>query len=128
MDSTLQRSGKLLYVNALYHRALLGWRRSSRATPSHTWREPHCSAARSTSCSGRSPAPTTASSSRESVPAWLRRRLPHPVGPAARRDAMREDRRHYLSHVDGGRYVDECDVLGNVLAVLYGIAAPSERG
>jgi glycogen debranching enzyme len=37
---------------------------------------------------------------------------------------MRKDRRHYLSHVDGGRYVDECDVLGNVLAVLYGVASP----
>ena len=61
------------------------------------------------------------------MPATLpapRASFPHPIGPAARRAAMRADRRHYLSHVDGGRYVDECDVLGNVLAVLYGVASP----
>jgi hypothetical protein len=37
MDSTLQRSGKLLYVNALYHRALLGMAELS-AGDSETYR------------------------------------------------------------------------------------------
>ena len=46
--------------------------------------------------------------------------FPHAIGPA-RRAAIRRIAALHL-HVDGGRYVDECDVLGNVLAVLYGVA------
>jgi glycogen debranching enzyme len=125
MDSTLQRSGKLLYVNALYHRALLGM---AALTPGGSdayltqaallrrkidlllWPEPGTDHGLLLEGAGHSPSAEAS--------------FPHPVGPAARRAAMREDRPHYLSHVDGERYVDECDVLGNVLAVLYGVASP----
>ena len=125
MDSTLQRSGKLLYVNALYHRALTGMAEMCpgdaetyraraallrRKIDLLLWPEPGADHGELLEGVGHQPG---------SAPGF-----PHPVGPAARRDAIREDRRHYLSHVDGGRYVDECDVLGNVLAVLYGIASP----
>jgi glycogen debranching enzyme len=128
MDSTLQRSGKLLYVNAVYHRALLGMAGlAAGEAGAHLaraallrrkinlllWPEPGTDHALLLEGAGHPPG----------TPA----EFPHPVGPAARRAAMREDRRHYISHVDGGRYVDECDVLGNVLAVLYGVASP-ERG
>jgi glycogen debranching enzyme len=125
MDSTLQRSGKLLYVNALYHRALLGMAalapgdaetyRAHAALLRHKidlllWPEPGVDHGRLLEGVGHSP-------DAEAL-------FPHPIGPAARHEAMREDRCHYLSHVDGGRYVDECDVLGNVLAVLYDVASP----
>ena len=125
MDSTLQRSGKLLYVNALYHRALLGMAElapgdadpyRSRAALLRRkidlllWPEPGTDHAELLDGAGHRPGAGAG--------------FPHPVGPAARREAMRADRRHYLSHVDGGRYVDECDVLGNILAVLYGVATP----
>jgi len=125
MDSTLQRAGKLLYVNALYHRALLGM---VDLTPgdAETYRSraqllrrkidlllwPEAGTDHGELLDGAGHPPSAEAS------------FPHPVGPAARRGAMRGDRRHYLSHVDGGRYVDECDVLGNVLAVLYGVASP----
>ncbi len=127
MDSTLQRTGKLLYVNALYHRALRGVAAlaPSGGPEAYTaraellrakidllfWPEPGTDHAGLLDGPGRPPAAASS--------------FPHPIGPAARRAAMRADRRHYLSHVDGGRYVDECDVLGNVLAVLYDIASPA---
>jgi hypothetical protein len=124
MDSTLQRSGKLLYVNVLYHRALVGMAALApdgggsyrdraallrRKLDLLLWPEPGSDHAALLEGTGHPP--------------WADAHFPHPIGPAARRAAMRDDRRHYLSHVDGGRYVDECDVLGNVLAVLYGVAA-----
>jgi glycogen debranching enzyme len=125
MDSSLQRSGKLLYVNALYHRALLGmatlaagggetYRASAallrRKIDLLLWPEPGTEHDGLLEGVGHNPGGE--------------RSFPHPIGPAARRLAMRGDRTHYLSHVDGGRYVDECDVLGNVLAVLYDVASP----
>jgi len=116
--------GKLLYVNALYHRALLGMAEVfpgdaepylaraallRRKIDLLLWPEPGSDHGELLQGVGYPHGSTPASP---------------PGRPGRRRDAMREDRRHYLSHVDGGRYVDECDVLGNVLAVLYGIAAP----
>ena len=126
MNSTLQRTGKLLYVNALYHRALQGMAAlTPGAAAAYTaraellrakidllfWPEPGSDHAQLLDGTGHPPAAAAS--------------FPHPIGPAAREAAMRADRRHYLSHVDGGRYVDECDVLGNVLAVLYGVASPA---
>ena len=134
MDSTLQRAGKLLYVNVLYHRALEGMARlDTRA--SQRWRERAALLRRKIDLllwpePGGDHAELLAVPGRAGAQVGLRGTgsaasgFPHPIGPAARRAAMRADRWHYLSHVDGGRYVDECDVLGNVLAVLYGIPTP----
>ena len=47
--------------------------------------------------------------------------FPHPASLAAYRDVDRP-RRHYLSHVTYGTFVDRCDVLAHVLAVLCGVA------
>jgi glycogen debranching enzyme len=129
MDSTLQRCGKLLYVNALYHRALTGMGQvgmDEEGVLEHRaavlrrnidlllWpQEGDEHAALLAGVEGH-----PAAGAGEAV-------FPHPVGPAARRDVCRPNRRHYLSHVDGGRYVDECDVLANLLAVLCGIAEPA---
>lgn len=126
MDSTLQRSGKLLYVNVLYHRALRGMARLDSAGRA-AW---ELRAARL----GRKlellfwPEPGSEHAALLEgldLPAGGAPAFPHPIGPAARRAVARSERHHYLSHVDGGRYVDECDVLGNVLAVLYEVAAPA---
>ncbi|MGD0834316.1 MAG: amylo-alpha-1,6-glucosidase [Candidatus Dormibacteria bacterium] len=123
MDSSLQRSGKLLYVNVLYHRALTGMAALApaggdryrgraellrRALDLLLWPEEGSDHVALLEGAGHPPG--------------ARPSFPHPIGPAARRAAIREDRGHYISHMDGGRYVDECDVLGNVLAVLYGVA------
>ena len=112
MDFTLQRRGKLLYVNVLYHWALQGMAAlppgGHEAKPVRAdllrrkidlllWPEPASDHAELLEGIGRYPG--------------ARVEFRHPVGPASRRAAMREDRCHYISHVDGGRYVDECDVL-----------------
>ena len=47
--------------------------------------------------------------------------FPHPASLAAYRDVARP-RRFYLSHVTYGTFVDKCDVFANVLAVLCGVA------
>jgi glycogen debranching enzyme len=128
MDSTLQRSGKLLYVNALYHRALRGMaglaasdgEREAYARRAELLRRkidlllwPEAGTDHAALLEGVGPGDGPAGA------------FPHPIGPAARRAAIRADRWHYISHVDGGRYVDECDVLGNLLAVLYQVADPA---
>ncbi len=137
MDSTLQRAGKLLYVNVLYQRALAGLAGmggsdsalyAARAELLRGkvdllfWPEatPHEELLEGVPAAGASSGPGKPGGAGRSG------RFPHPIGPRARLAAVRRDRGHYLSHVDGCRYVDECDVLGNVLAVLYGVAA-SER-
>jgi glycogen debranching enzyme len=47
---------------------------------------------------------------------------PHPARQAAYNAAYHSDRTHYVSHIEYAEWVDKCDVLANVLAVLYGIA------
>ena len=47
---------------------------------------------------------------------------PHPARQAAYTAAYSGDRAHYLSHIEYAEFVDKCDVLGNVLAVLFGVA------
>jgi glycogen debranching enzyme len=125
MDSTLQRSGKLLYVNVLYHRALRGMAQLEPASRGR-W-EGHAARLRRKLELMLWPEPGSEHADLlEGVgfPEGTAHAFPHPIGPAARRAVTRTERTHYLSHVDGGRYVDECDVLGNVLAVLYGVAPP----
>jgi hypothetical protein len=123
MDSTLQRSGKLLYVNVLYHRALVGM-----AALDPRGGDPDRARAdllrRKIDLLLWPEAGTDHAELLEGVghPRGAELAFVHPIGPAARRAAVRADRWHYISHVDGGRYVDECDVLGNILAVLYGVA------
>ena len=123
MDSTLQRSGKLLYVNVLYYRALLGL--AALAPDGGDLYRDRAALLRRTLDLLLWPergSDHVALLGGTRYPAGGAVGFPHPIGPAARRAAMRDDRSHYISHVDGGRYVDECDVLGNVLAVLYGVA------
>jgi glycogen debranching enzyme len=111
MDSTLARSGKVLYVNVLYFWAtkllaelrpeLAGLaQRLHRKVNLLFWPE------------------------RDADYADLlgRGRFPHVASQAAWAAAARPDRWHYLSSVQFGRCVDACDTLANCLAVLSGIA------
>ena len=126
MDSSFCRSGKVLYVNVVYRAALTGAaelapdgtargeyeRRGdelARAINHLFWPEPGAEYAAVL---------TPALGDRAT-------RFPHPASPAAFAEAARPDREHYLSHVQWGRFVDECDTLGNILAVLESVASPA---
>lgn len=50
----------------------------------------------------------------------------HHASAAAYEAAAASDRRHYLSHVAHAAFVDRCDVLANLLAIVAGVA-PGER-
>ncbi len=125
MDSTLCRSGKVLYVNVLYYQAAIvmtelaptfdvesnfqALASNIRDKINHLfWPE-----------SGASYAEILSHHRAENFRAD---EFPHPASPAAYAAAARRGRWHYLSHVQWGRFVDECDTLGNILAVRYGVA------
>jgi GH15 family glucan-1,4-alpha-glucosidase len=122
MDSTFVRSGKTLYNNVLFYRAL------------------QCAS----QLSGVSKYAELAQDLKDriNVAFWPEQKgnwrfmvgplgtpvtqrsegqYPHPARQAAYHAAHREDRTHYVSHIEYAQWVDKCDVLANVLAVLYEI-------
>ena len=123
MDSTFQRGGKLLYTNALWYRALNGMAQLDHVH-AHAYRQHAALLKRKMNYYlwPENDAPYAEMLDGIEYPKNATVEYPHPVGPAARRAAIRPDRTHYISHVDGQRFVDECDVLGNVLAVLFEVA------
>jgi glycogen debranching enzyme len=122
MDSTLNRSGKVMYVNALFYLACkamcdldseLGLKKIEIETEELKfkfnllfW-------------------PSTKSKYAD----MLRhvgydltgKEFPHPCSLSAFREASK-DRKYYLSHVSYGKFVDMCDVFGNLLSVMSGLA------
>jgi hypothetical protein len=125
MDSSLNRSGKVLHNNVLYLRA-----------------------ARAMHSMARSIGQTTTAPDPEDI-RWrinllfwpesdtdyvelLRRQVtydkrpidfPHPASVTGFRDAA-HNRRFYLSHVSFGTFADTCDVLANLLAILCDVPTP----
>ncbi len=129
MDSTLCRSGKVFYINVLYQRAL-----HVAATLTRDSARARDYAARATVVRDKinlffwpeADAAYASMLDQHRGEGMKIEEFPHPASPAAFVAAARPDRKHYLSHVQWGRFVDECDTLANILAVLYGIA-DSER-
>lgn len=131
MDSTLQRSGKLLYVNACYQRALRGM---AEIAPTPRDREGYAGLAELVKRKlnfffwPTDDEPYAVMLDRSTDSDEPTRSFPHAVGAGAHAASVRADRGFYLSHVEGQQRVEECDVLANVLAVLFGIAdAPRAR-
>lgn len=123
MDSTLNRCGKVMYVNALYYWAALAINELGRelgdgATTADAdaikfkfnllfW-------------------PSTSSNYADlmqyvAYPDGAEVSFPHPCSVAAYKEAA-IGRRFYLSHVAYGKFADVCDVLGNSLAILLNLA------
>ncbi len=119
MDSSLSRSGRVLHVNVLYRWALLAWEAVDPALDHGGedlgrridvlfWPEP-----------GRSMTELLDGLDYpDGVPGY-----PHSASPRAH-TAAGADRRYYLSHVNHAAFVDRCDVLANLLAILTGVAGP----
>jgi hypothetical protein len=124
MDSSLSRSGKALYTNVLVALAAvrltelgldvgpLGGEEIAERVNLLFWPEPDRDLGE---LLAHVPYPDDADTS-----------FPHPATAAAYTKAASIDRRYYVSHVSFGQVVDRCDVLGNLLAVVTGLA-PSDR-
>ena len=123
MDSTLNRGGKVMYVNALYYRAALAITELGQELKDINtsvdvddikfkfnllfW-------------------PSVDSDYSDLLrhigyPPHAQTSFPHPCSLAAYEEAAR-NRRCYLSHVSYGTFADVCDVLGNSLAILFDLA------
>lgn len=126
MDAALVRSGKVFYTNVLFYRAL---RVAADLSEDRAGQRRYTAvAARLQTKINFAFWPVRNGNWIDMVgslwgeagqPQW--KRFPHPATPAAYRAAYRSDRCSYLSHITWGEFVDKCDVLGNVLAVLFDI-------
>lgn len=118
MDSSLNRGGRVLYVNAVYAWAL----NAAEEAGIDTGRGPsyqHVADAMNAffwPCAGLD-LEALLWSVADSEGQW-----PHVTLRTALEEAARSDRRYYLSSVNYGSVVDVCDVLGQVIAVLAGVA------
>ncbi|MBI4328515.1 MAG: hypothetical protein HY685_01455 [Chloroflexi bacterium] len=123
VDSTLNRSGKVLHVNVLYAAA-------ARALAELGSRLDQPLSTRPDDIPWR--INTLFWPEREADYAALLRgpaqdggrtgKFPHAASLSAFQEAARPDRGYYLSHVTFGQFADVCDVLANLLAVLFHIA------
>lgn len=128
MDSTLNRCGKVMYVNALYYWAALatnelGRELGEKIPPADAdaikfkfnllfWPSPDRNYADLLQHVGYPPGAEIS--------------FPHPCSIAAYKDAA-QNRHFYLSHVSYGNFVDVCDVLGNSLAILLDLADQQQK-
>jgi glycogen debranching enzyme len=123
MDSTLNRCGKVMYVNTLYYKAahalsMLGHEINDRSVIIDLeqvrlkfnllfWPSANNNFADMLS--------------HVSYPVNMKTDFPHPCSVAAYQNAS-TGRRFYLSHVTYGTFADICDTLGNSLAVVFNLS------
>jgi glycogen debranching enzyme len=123
MDSTLNRCGKVMYVNTLYYQAAqaldgLGHELHDKMLNIETegikfkfnllfWPSENSN--------------FTDLLRHVRYPSNSKRVFPHPCSLAAYQNAATE-RRFYISHVTYGTFADTCDVLGNSLAIITNLA------
>ncbi|HET9017761.1 MAG TPA: hypothetical protein VFN57_19315, partial [Thermomicrobiaceae bacterium] len=129
MDSTLNRHGKVFHVNVLYQRAAWAAERLAgglgqpavadaegirRRLNLLFWPEAGADFAGLLAHVTRQPGADAS---------W-----PHQSTRGAWQAAVSPDRWHYLAGVSWGRVTDVCDVLANLLAVLWGVAEGERAG
>jgi glycogen debranching enzyme len=128
MDSTLNRCGKVMYVNALYYWAALAINELGQELGDIT------AAADANAIKPKFNLlfwPTLSSNYADLLqhvgyPSDAQVSFPHPCSVAAYKEAAKK-RRFYLSHVAYGKFVDICDVLGNSLAILLNLADQHQK-
>lgn len=128
MDSTLNRCGKVMYVNALYYRAALAINELARELGDKTMKA-DADAIKFKFNLLFWPAPNSNYGDllrHVGYPPGAELSFPHPCSVAAYKEAAKE-RRYYLSHVAYGKFVDVCDVLGNSLAILLNLADQQQK-
>ncbi len=123
MDSTLNRGGKVMYVNALYYWAALAIRGLGRDLKDKNTSADVADIKFKFNLLFWPPVDSDYSDLLRHVgyPKNAQASFPHPCSLAAYQEATR-DRRFYLSHVAYGTFADVCDVLGNSLAIMFDLA------
>jgi hypothetical protein len=122
MDSTLNRFGKVMYVNALYYRAaqvltIPGYDIDNKPVII----EPEQIRTKFNLLFWPSENNNFADLLHHvSYRAHAKTGFPHPCSLAAYQDAAK-GRRFYLSHVTYGTFADVCDTLGNSLAIIFNL-------
>jgi glycogen debranching enzyme len=119
MDSSLNRSGKVLHVNALFAWALRAGERLADRVGRVGVIEAEPLIRRIDAIFWPRPGTDLGSLVEGAAPDAT---FPHGLAASGYRDAARPHRAHYLACVSYGRFLDECDVLANVVAVLSGMA------
>jgi glycogen debranching enzyme len=122
MDSSLNRTGKVFYINVLYYWAARAMERLGAALREQ-WKWGSREIASKANLLFW---PSTSKAYDEvwrhvAYPPDAEIRFPHPASVAAFRDVIGE-RRFYVSHIGYGQVVDKCDVLANLLAIISGLA------
>jgi hypothetical protein len=122
LDSSLNRSGKVLYNNVLYYAASLAIDDLDDLDGTDELRSQEIVKKINMLFWPEDPAVFPELLSHVPYPSNADVTFAHPASLSAYREACKTDRTFYLSHVEYGSFVDLCDVLANSLAVLYGIA------
>ncbi len=128
MDSTLNRCGKVMYVNALYYWAALALAELGQELGEYTKRADPSEIRFKFNLLFWPSANHSYSELLRHVgyPPGTQMNFPHQCSVSAFQEATKS-RHFYLSHVAYGKYVDVCDVLGNSLAMLVGLADSYQR-
>lgn len=119
MDSSVNRGGRVLFVNALYAWGL----RLAESIDLNTGRGPSFEFVSEAIDAFFWPSVAPDLGSLLWPVPNARGKWPHPALAEAMK-AVAGERSYYLSHATYGRFVDVCDVLAQCLAVLAGIASP----
>lgn len=128
MDSTLNRCGKVMYVNALYYWAAQALTDLSYELNDNTAKvEPEQIRFKFNLLFWPSENNNIADMLHHvSHPANVKVVFPHPCSIAAYQNAA-SGRRFYLSHVTYGTFANVCDVLGNSLAIIVNLADTHQK-
>jgi glycogen debranching enzyme len=128
MDSTLNRCGKVMYVNVLYYWAALAINELGRELGEKTpAADVDAIKFKFNLLFWPSPKNNYADLLRHvDYPSSAELNFPHPCSVAAYKDAAK-NRHFYLSHVSYGKFVDVCDILGNSLAILLNLADQQQK-
>ena len=122
MDSTLNRCGKVFYVNVLYYRASMAVSELAKSLGDDELADPEAVKFKLNLLFWPSSESEYAQLlGHVEYPTGTDVTFPHPASVAAFRDASKS-RRFYLSHVAYAHFVDKCDVFANLLAILYDVA------
>ncbi len=122
MDSSLSRSGKVLQVNVLYYWCVLHAATMAVTLDQPVPLDPAGVRDRITTLFWPSTDRPLVSLLDHVEFGQRPSRLPHPTAEAGFREAIRADRGFYLASIDYGTWVDLCDVLANLLAIVSGVA------
>jgi sucrose-6-phosphatase len=128
MDSSLNRSGRVLHVNVLYHWAAASAARLARLIGAEAPVDPEPIATAIDTLFWPKEGTDLASLITARYPPDATAVLPHPLSAHEYARLANPNRRHYLASVSYGRFVDRCDVLAHCLGIASGLIDGDRAG